>query len=146
MISVKLSLLQPLLTLAGIRVVQAATTQAAEIASLYGLTTSTSFPFPTATLPPADTATFLSANHGTDPWAIVKKNKENQVDLSFVVDPFDTADTANAVLQVREYYFSRRNDSNIHLFTRFSTLLIRSVARQEVPSSSIYSQTRTTPT
>jgi hypothetical protein len=113
---ISLSLLPLLLTLTGIRVVRAATTQAAEIASLYGLTSSTSFPFPTATMPPADTATFLSANHGTDPWAIAKKNKENQVDLSFVVDPFDTSDTSNAVLQVREPYFWRRKNGINNLY------------------------------
>jgi hypothetical protein len=101
MISLCLSLL--LLPLAG--GAQLALTPPASIASLYGLTSSTSFAFPAATLSPADAASYLaSTKGGLDPWSIAKKSRENAADLSFVTDPFDTTDKT-PVLQVCPFAF-----------------------------------------
>jgi hypothetical protein len=125
------------LPLAGITVVRAATTQANQIASLYSLTSSTSLPFPTAPLPPANASTFLSKNN---PWSLVEQNGGNKMYLSFVADPFEASDTANPVLQVHESQFLRRDDL-IHtsiqvLYRSLVRWLHRCPVRQYIPEPS----------
>jgi len=54
-----------------------------KIASLYGLTSSTSLPFPAQTLSSTDAASFLQSN-----WDITKRGDiTNKADVSFVTDP-----------------------------------------------------------
>jgi len=64
--------------------VSANTTPAAQLASLYSLTTSTTFAFPTSTLSSSDAEALFLAD-----WSLSKGKLENGVDdLSFVEDPF----------------------------------------------------------
>ena len=59
-------------------------TPAATLASLYSLTTSTSLPFPTATLSNSDTQNFITSG-----WSLSKGRIQNGAsDLAFVDDPF----------------------------------------------------------
>jgi len=61
---------------------------ASQVAANYSLTSSTSIPFPTATLPSSDANTFAVAN-----WGLSKGRIENEAqDLSFVADPFPNSD------------------------------------------------------
>ncbi|KAF7792392.1 hypothetical protein EIP86_003429 [Pleurotus ostreatoroseus] len=83
--------------------VDAQITPAATLASLYSLTTSTSMPFPTATLSNTDTQSFIVSG-----WSLSKGRIQNgATDLEFVDDPFpnatapsSTGSTSGPVLQV----------------------------------------------
>ncbi|KAJ3528338.1 hypothetical protein NM688_g8012 [Phlebia brevispora] len=78
-------------------------TPAATLASLYSLTTSTSIPFPTATLSNQDTQSFITSG-----WSLSNGRIQNGAsDLTFVDDPFpnasapsSTGSTNGPVLQV----------------------------------------------
>lgn len=78
-------------------------TPAATLASLYSLTTSTSMPFPTATLSNSDTQSFIVSG-----WSLSKGRIQNGAsELEFVQDPFpnasapsSTGSTSGPVLQV----------------------------------------------
>ncbi|KAI0049830.1 polysaccharide lyase family 14 protein [Auriscalpium vulgare] len=80
-----------------------ATTAPAAVASQYSLATSTSYPFPTATLANPDTQNFLVSN-----WGLSKGKIQNGAsNLAFVADPFpsgavpgDTSPSTGPVLQV----------------------------------------------
>lgn len=65
----------------------AQTTPAASLASLYSLTTSTSIPFPTATLSSDDAQSFIVSG-----WSLSKGRIQNGgSDLAFVQDPFPSS-------------------------------------------------------
>jgi len=79
----------------------AQTTPPASVASQYSLSTSTTIPFPTATLGNSDTQSFITSN-----WGLSKGRIQNGAsNLVFVADPFPsstgTNSTSGPVLQVR---------------------------------------------
>lgn len=62
-------------------------TPAASVASLYSLTTSTSLPFPTATLSSSDAGSLIASE-----WSLSKgRIEDGATDLSFVSDPFPSS-------------------------------------------------------
>ena len=77
---------------------------ATTLASLYSLTTSTSIPFPTATLPSSDAQTFIKKG-----WSLSKgKIQQGGGNIAFVNDPFpnspapsSTSNSTGPVLQVK---------------------------------------------
>ena len=72
--------------------VAAQLTPAATLASIFSLSTSTSMPFPTATLSNQDTQSFITSG-----WSLSKGRIQNGAsDLSFVQDPFPNNPAPNA--------------------------------------------------
>ena len=92
----------------------AQTTQPASVASQYSLSTSTTIPFPTATLDSSDSQSFITSN-----WGLSKGRIQNGAsNLVFVADPFPNSpppggnsSTSGPVLQVR-YPAGSYQDSN----------------------------------
>lgn len=96
--------------------VRASATPAASVAASYSLTTSTAFPFPTATLDVKDTNSFISSG-----WSLSKGRVQNGANLSeFVADPFpnspvpvngDSSTSSGPVFQVTYPAGSFNNDT-----------------------------------
>ncbi|KLO14292.1 hypothetical protein SCHPADRAFT_826682 [Schizopora paradoxa] len=96
--------------------VRASATPAASVAATYSLTTSTAFPFPTATLDVKDTNSFISSG-----WSLSKGRVQNGANLSeFVADPFpnspvpvngDSSTSSGPVFQVTYPAGSFNNDT-----------------------------------
>ncbi|KAI0305605.1 hypothetical protein B0F90DRAFT_1808822 [Multifurca ochricompacta] len=92
----------------------AQTTPAATVASQYSLSTSTTIPFPTATLDNPNTQTFVTSN-----WGLSKGRIQNGAsNLAFVADPFPKApapgssSASGPVLQV-QYPAGSFQDNNV---------------------------------
>ena len=72
----------------------ASQTYAATLVSIYSLPTSTSLPFPTATLPAPNAASWITSGASPDNlgWSLSKGRLQNgENNLAFVADPFPSA-------------------------------------------------------
>ena len=109
----------------GMQALSQSTTPAASVASQYSLTTSTSLPFPTATLANSDTQSFLTSN-----WGLSRGRIENGgANLVFVDDPFPNSpapgsnSTSGPVLQVQypAGSFENNNVGGAQLYALFNS-------------------------
>jgi hypothetical protein len=102
-----------------VRVFSQSTTPAASVASQYSLSTSTSIPFPQATLNNANTQSFITSNWGLSRGRI----QSGSSNLAFVNDPFpnspaagastsNSSNTSEPVLQVQYAAGSYQGDKN----------------------------------
>ena len=100
----------------GVQAFSQSTTAPASVASQYGLSTSTSLPFPQATQSNSSTQTYITSN-----WGLSKGRIQNGgSNLAFVTDPFpnapvpgsSTSNTSAPVLQV-QYAAGSYEDNNV---------------------------------